>query len=372
MDHRDRIDLLLAGMHDANLDAVIAFSNAAHHVDFADAVTMLSGVKPIAESFAILRADGRSHLVVSPDWDLGRAERMARTGDVTATADPETVFERLFDAGAKSRARVGTADLDRMPHGFAARVSRKFDRPPVDFTAEFYRAGARKTDDEIANARQATRIAEQAYEHLLQTAAPGTAECDMAAELKTHSRFAGADDNFMMFHAEGHPLAVQPSGERPFEIGDLILAEITPSYRGQFAQICRTACLGEPTDQQHEKYDLVVRAMKNGLARARPGVPMKEICLGIDEVLRDAGYGEYCEPPYMNRRGHGLGLTSTYPGNVSLDNETILEEGMFFVVHPNQYIPEVGYLLCGEPIVITGSGAEKLTRDYASLAAIAV
>ena len=30
-----------------------------------------------------------------------------------------------------------------------------------------------------------------------------------------------------------------------------------------------------------------------------------------------------------------------------------LEEGMIFVMHPNQYIPETGYLMCGEPVVIT-------------------
>ena len=112
--------------------------------------------------------------------------------------------------------------------------------------------------------------------------------------------------------------------------------------------------------------------MKSGIARARAGVAMKEICLGVDEVLRAEGYAEYCEPPYMNRRGHGLGITSTAPGNVALKNETVLEDGMFFVVHPNQYIPEVGYLLCGEPIAIRENGADVLTREFASLGTIPV
>ena len=194
------------------------------------------------------------------------------------------------------------------------------------------------------------------------------------ADLLLHSwdlaRSIGADDNFMMFHAEGHPLAVQPSGERKLEKGDLILAEMTPSYRGQFSQICRTACVGEPTNEQQEKYNLVVTAMKNGIGRAKAGVPMKEICLGVDEVLCDNGYAAYCAPPYMNRRGHGLGIASMAPGNVSLNNETILEDGMFFVVHPNQYIPEVGYLLCGEPIIVRENGADVLTKNRAALGAI--
>jgi hypothetical protein len=40
---------------------------------------------------------------------------------------------------------------------------------------------------------------------------------------------------------------------------------------------------------------------------------------------------------------------------------------MLFMIHPNQYLPETGYLLCGQPVVITASGAEVLTRTQSSL-----
>ena len=35
---------------------------------------------------------------------------------------------------------------------------------------------------------------------------------------------------------------------------------------------------------------------------------------------------------------------------------------MFFVIHPNQYLPETGYLLCGEPVLITANGSEVLSE----------
>ena len=41
------------------------------------------------------------------------------------------------------------------------------------------------------------------------------------------------------------------------------------------------------------------------------------------------------------------------PGDVALDNDTVLEPGMVFMIHPNQYLPETGYLLCGEPVLLT-------------------
>ncbi len=149
--------------------------------------------------------------------------------------------------------------------------------------------------------------------------------------------------------------------------GDIILAEITPSYRGQLTQICRTVVLGDPPDLLSRKYELVVQAMQQGIAAARPGVPMAEVCGAINAVLEAQGYGEYCHPPHIRRRGHGLGFASTRPGDVSLDNTTVLEPDMLFMIHPNQYLPETGYLLCGEPVVITAGGAEVLTQKQSSL-----
>ena len=34
-----------------------------------------------------------------------------------------------------------------------------------------------------------------------------------------------------------------------------------------------------------------------------------------------------------------------------------------FVMHPNQYLPETGYMMCGGPVVITASGAQLLSRE---------
>jgi Xaa-Pro dipeptidase len=89
-------------------------------------------------------------------------------------------------------------------------------------------------------------------------------------------------------------------------------------------------------------------------------------------VLSAEGYAEYCNPPHIRRRGHGLGHGSNAPGDVAPANETILEEDMVFVVHPNQYLPETGYLLCGEPVRVTATGVEQLSKKTAWLASVPV
>jgi Xaa-Pro dipeptidase len=173
-----------------------------------------------------------------------------------------------------------------------------------------------------------------------------------------------------MFNASPHNRAVQPSSTRKLAAGDVVLAEITPSYRGQFTQICRTVSVGPPSNTLSDKYALVVRAMKEGIAAVKPGAPIGDACAAIDRVLSAEGYADYCKPPYIRRRGHGLGFGSMVPGDVATDNPIVLEPNMFFVVHPNQYIPETGYLLCGEPVRVTESGVEILSRRMAELGTI--
>ena len=55
---------------------------------------------------------------------------------------------------------------------------------------------------------------------------------------------------------------------------------------------------------------------------------------------------------------------------MSVDNDTVLEPGMLFMVHPNQFLPETGYMMCGEPVLVTATGHEVLTRERAALAAV--
>jgi hypothetical protein len=37
---------------------------------------------------------------------------------------------------------------------------------------------------------------------------------------------------------------------------------------------------------------------------------------------------------------------------------------MSFVLHPNQYFPEVGYLLCGDQVLVEADGGRSLARPF--------
>jgi Xaa-Pro aminopeptidase len=372
MEFDARIDAVLRRMARDGVDLLIACSNGLQMPDRPDPVVHLSGYRSLGESFVLLRRDGVSKLIISPAADVERAEAWKGPHTCIATDDLAGTLAREFERCKPAAGRVAIVGLDALPHILAERLLAIHEGANLSFDAAFYDANGRKTSAEIARARRAAEIAEQGLVRLLELARPGMRECDLAVELNLHMKSLGADDNFLMLCASPHNPAVMPSSNRKIERGDILIAELTPSYEGQFVQICRTVSVGAPRAELQEKYDLVLRAMWAGIESIRPGIPMSQVCAAIDGVLQGAGYAEYCRPPHMRRRGHGFGCGSVSPGDVAADNNTILEEDMIFVVHPNQYLPETGYLMCGEPVRVTSTGVETLSKKTAALGVIAV
>ena len=367
MDFHQRLADIRARMRDEKINLLIGLHDGAHFIEKPNPVMVLSGFKSLGAAAVLLQPDGTMTLVVTPHWDAERATQSCPDARVIGVDD--VVAGVLGEIGRHAASGTAIAGLRVLPYDIASHLTvalpgaRSADKLLFD-------AARTKTADEIANAREATRIAERGYEHLIEIARPGMSEDELAVELKWFMKTLGAEDNFLLLCASPHNRAVQPSNGRKLEAGDIILAEITPSFKGQLAQICRTAVIGEPSEELACKYELVVRAMDEGIKAAVPGVAMANVCRAINVVLEAEGYGQYCYPPHIRRRGHGLGFGSIRPGDVALDNTTMLEPDMLFMIHPNQYLPETGYLLCGEPVLLTEGGAEPLTRQKAALAAI--
>jgi len=369
MNAQQRLADIRRRMQSERLDLLVGLHDGAHFIEKPNPVMVLTGFKSLGAAAALLEPDGAMTLIVAPHWDAERAALCCPDARVIGVDD--VVEGVLGEIGRRAGAgTAATAGQRFLPYDLAGRLTAAL---PAARSADklLFDAARTKTSDEIANAREATRIAERGYERLIEIARPGMTEDELAVELKWTMKTLGAEDNFLLLCAGPHNRAVQPSTGRKLRAGDIILAEITPSYRGQLAQICRTVVLGRPSEELARKYELVVRAMDQGIRAAAPGVAMANVCRAINAVLEAEGYGEYCYPPHIRRRGHGLGFASIRPGDVALDNTTMLEADMVFMIHPNQYLPETGYLLCGEPVLLTERGAEPLTAQKAALATIA-
>jgi Xaa-Pro aminopeptidase len=354
------------------LDGLLALNGGQNSFLESHAVFVLSGVRPIGESAVLVDRTGASTLIVTPAWEAERAAALSRTAKTVGTDDLAPALASALAAHKVDPRRTVTVALSTLGLGLVAGIEAALGGK-VRANDKYVRELARiRAPEELAAAQKATWIAERGYERFLEFARPGLREFELAAELYGFMKGLGAEDNFLLLSASQHNLAVTAAGARVLDRGDIILSEITPCYQGQFAQICRTTVIGETTPLLHEKYAVLREAMRCGQAAAVPGASVRAVTQAIDDCFRAAGYGDYCRPPYMRVRGHGLGITSDSPGDLAVDSEARLEEGMVFVMHPNQYLPETGYLMCGEPVVITPGGAKALSARTATLDCIPV
>ena len=113
---------------------------------------------------------------------------------------------------------------------------------------------------------------------------------------------------------------------------------------------------------------MLVHALDESFKEVKPGNMASMISIAMNKVIGEAGYAKYCRPPYMRVRGHGFGVGSVAPGTVIHDDTKVnIEKHHVLAVHPNQYIPETGYLACGETLLVTDTGMERLTKTEAKL-----
>jgi Xaa-Pro aminopeptidase len=360
---------VLRAMDADGIAALLVAGNGLHLIDLPDPVAHLVGFRSLGEAVAVLRADGTGTLLVAPSADGERAAEQTAAMDCVGTDDLPAALARL---GLPERVRwVG---LGAMPVRLATALARAAGSR-AGWDHRFDQATAAKTARELDDARRATAIAEAGFADLLALAQDGVRsgtmrECDLAIEVNLRMKALGADGSFLMLNALPRSPAIMPSSERLLQPRDMILVELSPSVGGQFVQICRTAMLGEPAAALVADYRLLTEALGAGLDAVRPGVSVSAICDAIDARMAAAGYAAYSRPPHLRRRGHGLGCGSIWPGDVAYDNPVTLEPDMLFVVHPNQLLPDSGYMMCGEPVRVTQAGAEVLSHRRSALAVV--
>lgn len=354
-----RIAELRQRMTSQGADVALFYSSGVHTFLLVDHVRYVSGFKCMGpDAIVVLPKDDPPALLVSPVWDGDRARRQSPIEDVIATPDVPAALRRLAGERRLGAAAVAVTGLDRITAPAREALMESFRLPLRSFDASFDEVAAIRDDYELALADAAARIADEANEHLLATAAVGMPEYVLAAELVRFTKSRGADDNFLLLASSQHNRGVRPVSDRLLDRGDFIISEMTPSVGGQFVQINRTAVVGEPTGEHRGAYGVLAGALKAGLSRAVAGATVGEMVGAVNDAISAAGYGSHLTG---RRRGHGLGLGSVVPGDLVAGNGTVLRPGMIFTLHPNQYLPATGYMMCGQPVLMTQNGPKVLS-----------
>ncbi|HEX9147066.1 MAG TPA: Xaa-Pro peptidase family protein [Candidatus Binatia bacterium] len=356
-EYTTRVSQVRQAMGEQGLKTLLVFDSGRHNflrMNYVAYLTDFINVGP--ETILLVPLEEVPILFVSPVWDIPRVKDESWVTDVRP-------MKELWSHLSKILGKTGLVGREAMHVDLHDQIVKALDQIPVNAKDIVENIARCKSAFEIERLRRAAEIADAGVQALHEEARVGLREFELAAIVEYRMRSLGAEDNFGMVVANSHNQALHPPTDRVVQAGDIIIGEITPCVGGLFVQICRTMVLGQPPPVVYEKYAILEKAMGLGMDAAKTGAPASAIAAAINGTLAEAGYEKYCRPPFMRVRGHGLGCGSSAPGNLEDGNQTKLEEGMTFIIHPNQYLPETGYMTLGDTVVITESKAEPMTHS---------
>ena len=217
-----------------------------------------------------------------------------------------------------------------------------------------------KTAAEVEAMREAIRMSEQALHRVIEWVEPGKSEREIAAELERVLMEAGSEGYAFSTLVQTGPNSAVPHGsvsDRPLHEGEFLLIDFGGIRHGYPADITRTFCIGQPSEEMRKVYDTVLAANRAGVQACKPGITAGEIDRVTRAVIEDAGYGDF----FIHRTGHGLGLETHERPNITAGNDVILEPGMVFTVEPGIYVPGLGGVRIEDDVCITEKGVDVLT-----------
>lgn len=360
--YKQRIDRFLEATRDRDIEAILFYSNAWRRED-ARYVSGFNFLGPF--NMILVTSDGRVRMGVSHRSDLAKArEELPWVEEVILEDESLEVCVRAWSRFL-SGGNIGVSGLDLLPLRLNNQLeSLSTEANLISITEVVNRFRMIKTPEEVERIKRSAALGDEGYKAFLDSVADGKMDYEILADVERTIKTGGAGDNFMIIGVGGEEIMAMapPMGKVPLK-GDLVLTEVTPFVDGYCSQICRTCVKGRPIPVQRKGFDVFIRSMEEAIKIIKPGISMADVARAQNDVFRENGYGEYVTIQYTRTRGHSLGLWQSETPIINEESTVILEENMTFIVHPNTYMPGVGYLVLGDTVVVTKNGVEVLTRS---------
>ena len=217
-----------------------------------------------------------------------------------------------------------------------------------------------KSPDEIEKLTAAQRIAEEALSGLLSVLSPGMKERDAAIDLDFRMRRLGAEDlSFETILLTGAHTSM-PHGvpdERVIQKGDFVLMDFGATVDGYHSDMTRTVCMGEPSEEMRQVYEIVRKAQDTARSAARAGITGRQLDSAARDVIAAAGYGD----AFGHSLGHGVGLEIHEFPVAAQSRETPMEAGNVVTIEPGIYLPGRFGVRIEDFVEITETGCRTIT-----------
>lgn len=223
-----------------------------------------------------------------------------------------------------------------------------------------------KSAEEVEKIKEAQRITEKGFEHMLNFIRKGRTEREVQLELDFFMLKNGAEALSFDTIAVSGVNSSMPHGvpsDKVIEDGDFVTLDFGAVVDGYHSDMTRTVAVGHVSDEQRTVYETVLKAQTASLAVLKAGLSCFDGDKAARDIIADAGYGD-C---FGHGTGHGVGIEIHELPNLSPRSNAVLETGNVVTVEPGIYIPGKFGVRIEDMALITPDGCENLTNAEKSL-----
>ncbi len=217
-----------------------------------------------------------------------------------------------------------------------------------------------KSPAEIAKIQTACNIAEAAFARVPEIAAQGVPLSQIFRQFQILCLEEGADSVPYLAGGAGrggYGDVISPAGGAPLVAGDVLMLDTGAVHDGYFCDFDRNFSVGPPQSTVQSAHNKLMEATLAGCDIAKPGATAADLFHAMNNVVNPGG-----GVAEAGRLGHGLGMQLTEWPSLIPDDTTVLEPGMVLTLEPGILVSHGRIMVHEENIVITGTGAEFLTR----------
>jgi Xaa-Pro aminopeptidase len=357
-------------MKSRGIDCLIITGNTGLNQSNAADLRYVTGLSGADGTYILFPLAGEPVYLVPSTFVADRVEKLCSIPVAPVAFKPGT---RIRDYGSDLAARIKALGLERGTIGIAtirvipadAYAILKENLP----RARFVPAGDAllecrmiKSPEELEYVRKAAGCADRGIEALVEAVRPGVTEAELTAYCDYAMIRAGADRGPFILLASGPWESFQGAigdasySQRVLQEGDIVLTELSPSYRGYYAQLCVPISIGESFHRSFtELLELDKQIYQMALKELRPGNTIASIENKILDFAR--GQGSF-------RRAWALQSTELAEAFFKVD--TTLKAGMSYVIHPwTEFTSGRGLQghTIGNTIIVTTAEPEQIHKS---------
>ena len=327
---------------------------------------------PVFEEYMVIPLSGA---VVFFAHDASGAEYAAQFGVVDDiriipnheyNADPaKCVAGFIKSLNPKTIGIAGQAGLSA--HFYLSLLRNLDNQSLIDFTPQLNRIKMVKSSAEILLSEAAIRLNEETFYHYLQHIKQGNLELDAVNAASSFAMQAGAEDLYWMVASGDIPrlgyLADAREKRHIWRKNDYHYVILEHSARGgHFGETTHLISLGDPKPEYQKAFVVIGEAQRAAAAAIKTGATLSDLAYAAEQVLADYGYGKPHKTGHpFTAIGHSQGVDVWEFPRIVQGDETLIEPGMRFNIHPAIVLPDKAIFTSCDCYVSTETGARRLS-----------